>query len=101
VHTLYELDRLAGRYDGLADERGMPRTVFALGGSKPFDLFDLVRQFGQLSALVDAQYGSATFVSARGFAAYDILVSTSGLLARPVGGTHASPVRPAGTATGR
>jgi hypothetical protein len=88
VHTLYELDRLAGRYDGLADERGRPRTVFALGRNKPFDLFDLVRRFGRLSVLVDAEYGSATFDGARGFAAYEILVSTSGLLARPVAGTR-------------
>jgi hypothetical protein len=100
VHTLYELDRLAGRYDGLADERGRARTVFALGRSKPFDLFDLVRRFARLSALVDAEYGSATFVGARGFAAYEILVSTSGLLARPIGTTRDSPVHPAGTAAG-
>jgi hypothetical protein len=88
VHTLYELDRLAGRYDVLADERGRPRTVFALGQSKPFDLFDVVRRFGRLSALLDAEYGSATFVGARRVAAYEILVSTSGLLARPLAGTH-------------
>src|SRR5439155_1498616 len=93
VHTLYELDRLTGRYDVLADERGKPRTVFALGRSKPFDLFDVVRRFGRLSALLDAEYGSATFVGARGVAAYEILVSTSGLLARPLGETRASPAR--------
>jgi len=101
LHTLYELDRLSGRYDVLADERGKPRTVFTLGLTKPFDLFDVVRRFGRLSALVDAEYGSATFVGARGVAAYEILVSTSGLLARPLGGIRASPARPAGAATGR
>jgi len=84
LHTVYELDRLAGRYTGLTDERNRPRTVFSLGRPKPFDLFDLARGFGRLSALVDAEYGSATFVGAQGLAAYEILVSTSGLLARPV-----------------
>ena len=98
VHTLYELDRLAGRYDGLADERGKPRTVFSLGRTKPFDLFDVVRRFGRFSALLDAEYGSATFVGAREVAAYEVLVSTSGLLARPLGGAHAAPARPAGAA---
>jgi len=39
---------------------------------------------------VDAEYGSTTFVAARGHAAYEILVSTSGLLARPVGGSRAT-----------
>ena len=89
LHTAYELDRVAGRYSGLADERGGPRTVFSLSRPKPFDLFDLVRGFSRLSALVDAEYGSATFVGAQGLAADEILVSTSGLLARPVGGPQA------------
>src|SRR5262245_15253292 len=43
LRTLYELDRLAGRYDGLEDERGRPRTVFNLGRPKPFDLFDVAK----------------------------------------------------------
>jgi hypothetical protein len=93
LHTAYELDRVAGRYDELTDERGAPRTVFALGPLKPFDLFDIARRFPSLSALVDAEYGSATFVAARGPAAYEILVSTTGLLARPVGGSPAPPAR--------
>ncbi len=93
LHTAYELDRVAGRYEELADERGAPRTVFTLGRLKPFDLFDIARRFPRLSALVDAEYGSATFVAARGPAAYEILVSTTGLLARPVGGSTAPPAR--------
>jgi hypothetical protein len=93
LHTAYELDRVAGRYEELADERGAPRTVFALGRLKPFDLFDVARRFPRLSALVDAEYGSATFVAARGPAAYEILVSTTGLLARPVDGSTAPPAR--------
>jgi len=105
LHTLYELDRVAGRYDRLADERAKPRTVYSLGRLQPFDLFDVARRFPRLSALVDAEYGSATFVGARGFAAYDILVSTSGLLARPVAGSRVSAAgspatRPA-TSSGR
>jgi len=88
LHTAYELSRVAGRYDELADERGRPRTVFSLSQSKPIDLFDLARRFRHLSVLVDAEYGSATFVTARGLTSYEILVSTSGLLARPLGGSQ-------------
>jgi len=90
LHTVYELDRVAGRYEDVADERGRPRTVFSLARTKPLDLFDVVKRFRRLSVLVDAEYGSATFVAARGHAAYEILVSTSGLLARPVGGSRAT-----------
>jgi hypothetical protein len=94
LHTAYELDRVAGRYARLDDERARPRTVFSLRRAKPFDLFDVVRRFARLSALVDAEYGSATFIGARGVAAYEILVSTSGLLARPVGAPRALSARP-------
>jgi hypothetical protein len=94
LHTAYELDRVAGRYDGLEEERGLPRTVFSLGRPKPFDLFDAARRLPGLSVLVDADYGSATFVGARGPSTYEILVSTSGLLARPVGGPAKPAARP-------
>jgi len=93
LHTAYQLDRVSGRYDGLADERDRPRTVFALSRPNPFDLFAAARRFPRLTALVDAEYGSATFVAARGLANYEILVSTSGLLARPVGVGQNSSVR--------
>lgn len=65
LHTAYKLDRVAGRYAALADEQRGPRTVFSLGRPKPFDLFEVVRHVPRLSALVDAEYGSATFVAAR------------------------------------
>lgn len=91
LHTVYELDRVAGRFDGLADERNTPRTVYSLALPKPLDLFDVARGFPGLSALVDAEYGSATFVGARQRAAYEILVSTTGLLARPIAMPQGAP----------
>ena len=38
-----------------------------------------------LGSLVDAEYGSATFVPANAPAEYDVLVSTSGLMVRRAG----------------
>ena len=90
LHTAYELDRVAGRYDRLADEREGPRTVYSLARPKPLDLFDVVRRLRRLAILVDAEYGSATFVGTRGAASWEILVSTTGLLARPAAGTGES-----------
>jgi hypothetical protein len=84
LHTAYELDRIAGRYRGLEDEQTKQRTLFALGREKPLDLFDLRRSFPVLAPLVDAEYGSATFVTASRPAAYEVRVSTSGLLVRPI-----------------
>jgi hypothetical protein len=82
LHTAYELDRVAGRYRELDDERSRPRTVFSLGAARPFDLFDLRRRFAALAPLVDAEYGSATFIAADVPALYELRVSTSGLLVR-------------------
>jgi hypothetical protein len=82
LRTVYELDRVAGRYNDAADERAKPHTAYALGQSKPVDLFLLARR-RLLGPLVDAQYGSATFVAATRPATFEVRVSTTGLLARP------------------
>jgi hypothetical protein len=83
VHTAYELDRVAGRYEALEDEQARPRTVFSLAAEKRVDLFALRRRYAWLDPLVDASYGSATFITARRPQRVTVLVSTSGLLVRP------------------
>jgi hypothetical protein len=82
LHTAYELDRVAGRYADLEDEQTKARTVFSLAEQKPVDLFDLRRRFPLLKPLVDAEYGSATFMLADERAEFEVRVSTTGLLIR-------------------
>jgi hypothetical protein len=82
--THYELDRLTGRYADIGDERNRPRTVHDLGREKPADLFDLARRVTPLALLVDAEYGSATFVEVERPARFQVRVSPSGLLIREV-----------------
>jgi hypothetical protein len=82
--TQYELDRLTGRYADIEGERGQARTVHSLGVDKPVDLFDLVRRYSFLAFLVDAEYGSATFVAVDGPTRFQVLVSTTGLLVREI-----------------
>jgi hypothetical protein len=84
VHTAYELGRIAGRYRDIGQERTALRTVYSLGRSRDVDLFDLRNRYSFLSPLVDAEYGSATFVPVTGRAELEVRVSTSGLLIRPV-----------------
>lgn len=84
LHTAYELDRIAGRYRVLADEQARERTVHSLAAAKPFDAFDLARDSWILRPLVDAEYGSATFIHATEPATFEVRVSTTGLLVRPV-----------------
>src|SRR6266571_3668600 len=81
LHTAYELDRVAGRYNDVADERSRPHTAYTLVPARPVDLFFLARR-RLLGPLVDAEYGSATFVPATLPATYEVRVSTTGLLLR-------------------
>ncbi|HEY7743335.1 MAG TPA: hypothetical protein VIA19_09845 [Burkholderiales bacterium] len=84
LHTAYEIDRVAGRYRDIKDERDAMRTVHALGRDKPVDLYALGRRFTFLAPLLDAEYGSATFVPVTRPAELELRVSTSGLLMREV-----------------
>jgi hypothetical protein len=86
LHTVYELDRVGGRYNDLGAERSAPRTIHSLAQAKPVDAFHLARRFPFLKPFVDAEYGSATFISARRPDSFEVRVSTTGLLVRRLGG---------------
>src|SRR5213080_2744529 len=83
LHTAYELDRVTGRYNSVADERTKPHTVYSVARTRPVDLFFWARRL-KLLPLVDAEYGSAAFVAGTRPAEYEVRVSTTGLLMRPV-----------------
>jgi len=84
LHTAYELDRVTGRYVDLEDERQRPRTVFPLSPAHRVDLFAWRARLPGLAPLVDAEYGSSTFTRGDRAAAYEVRVSTTGLLVREV-----------------
>jgi hypothetical protein len=85
LHTAFELDRVAGRYRSIEQERAGPRTVFSLGEEKPFNLFHLRQRYALLAPLVDAEYGSATFVPVIQPINLELRISTTGLLIREAG----------------
>ena len=82
LHTAYEFDRVAGRYRDIEQERSAPRTVYRLSEERLVDLFGLRRRYQFLSPLLDAEYGSATFVPVSKPVDLELRVSTSGLLLR-------------------
>ena len=82
LHTAYELDRVAGRFNDIARERSEDRTVYSLVEDKPVDLFGLRRRYAFLAPLLDAEYGSGTFVPVTRPAQFEVRVSTTGLLIR-------------------
>lgn len=84
LHTAYELDRVAGRYHAINEERAGTRTVHSLGRERPVDLYGLRRRHEFLAPLLDAEYGSATFVPVTRPAEFELRVSTTGLLIREI-----------------
>ena len=82
LHTGYELDRVAGRYYAIEQERSAVRTVYSLGQDRPVDLFGLRPRYALLALLLDAEYGSASFVPVTRPAELELRVSTTGLLVR-------------------
>lgn len=91
LSTAYELDRVGGRYNAIPDERHRPHTVFPLGQDHMVNVFGFVHRHPRfLAPLVDASYGSGTFVSVARPARYEVRVSTTGLLIRPVSDSTAA-----------
>lgn len=84
LHTSYELDRVAGRYLRVEDEQSMRRTVYPLGDAKPLNMYELRSRIPLFKPLVDAEYGSATFIAVEDQAQFEVRVSTTGLLIRKV-----------------
>jgi hypothetical protein len=80
----YRLDRISGRYSSIEDERSLPRTVYALNQPDRVDLWDLIHRYHSWVPWIDALYGTATYLPMADGALYEIKVSQSGLVARPL-----------------
>ena len=82
--TAYRLERISGRYSRIEDERSQPRTVYDLHAPGRIDPWELVHRYRSWVPWMDALYGSATFLPMTDGALYEITVSQSGLIARPL-----------------
>lgn len=80
--TAYRLERISGRYRDIDRERTAARTVYALRAPERIDLWTLLRTWHDYVPWADALYGSATYLPMADGAAYEVSVSSTGLLAR-------------------
>jgi hypothetical protein len=80
----YRLERISGRYTSIEDERSLPRTVYDLHDPDRIDPWDFIHHYRSWVPWIDALYGSATYLPMADGALYDIKVSQSGLVARPL-----------------
>ncbi len=82
--TAYRLERIGGRYADIDRERNGVRTVYSLTPPERVDVWALVKRYHAYLPWVDTLYGSAAFMPMADGARYEIKVSQSGLVARPL-----------------
>jgi len=81
----YRLDRISGRYYSLEQEKHSARTVYSLRDSEnPLDIWQWIQDYNENLPFVDAVYGSAAFLPMGDDALYEVTLSNTGLLARPL-----------------
>lgn len=82
----YRLDRLSGRYESTQDELHAERSAYDIQPerSSGVDLWPLARQFSQYAPVVDTLYGSGAYMPMADGARYEVRITQSGLIARPL-----------------
>jgi hypothetical protein len=84
LDPIYQLERLSGRYSDIEDEKTEERTVHALSEELTLDIWRVARQFPALMPGVDAYYGTATYLPMADGARYEVTLSRTALIARPI-----------------
>lgn len=80
----YRLERVSGRYRDIEQERHDERTVYGLSENPGVDLWRMSTQYPKWLPIVDAVYGSATYMPMADGARYQVSITQSGLIARPL-----------------
>lgn len=80
----YRLERVSGRYRDIEQERTAERTVYALSENPGIDVWEMSTKHSRWLPFVDAVYGSATYMPMAQGARYQVALTQSGLIARPL-----------------
>lgn len=80
----YRLERVSGRYRNIEQERTGERTVYALAENPGLDLWQMTLDRPDRLPFVDAVYGNAAYMPMSDGARYEVSITQSGLIARPV-----------------
>lgn len=94
MDTLFQLERISGRYQDIGDERDAMRSVHGLAGEGTgLDPWNLGRRYGERLPWVDVIYGSATYLPMAHEAEYEVSVTATGLAARPINDAAEQAIR--------
>ena len=80
--SVYQLDRLSGRYAETADLAHAEITAYSLADASGRLMWRLTAQAGRWLPWIDAEYGVAVFMPMADGARYRVAVTDSGLVAR-------------------
>jgi hypothetical protein len=91
LDTQYRLDRLSGRYQSIEQERTAIRSVHEVKGGDPgpdlpwsISAWDMARKYRRWVDAVDTLYGGGAYMPMGDGAEYEVWITQSGLVARPV-----------------
>ncbi|HEY0943581.1 MAG TPA: hypothetical protein VGE08_26080 [Steroidobacter sp.] len=84
LDSQYRLERVSGRYRNIDQERSAERTVYALAENPGLDLWQITLDRPNRLPFVDAVYGNAAYMPMSDGARYEVSITQSGLIARPV-----------------
>jgi hypothetical protein len=84
LDPIFQLDRLSGRYAEVEEELSKNRSVHALSEPVTMDVWQFARKYPKLMPGVDAHYGTATYLPMAHGAIFEVTMTRTGLIARPV-----------------
>ncbi len=84
LDPIYQLDRLSGRYSEVDEELSRERSAYALSAPMTLDAWRFARKYPKLLPGVDAHYGTATYLPMAHGAVFEVTMTRTGLIARPV-----------------
>jgi len=85
IKPAYRLERLSGRYYDIEKETSAQRTAYTVHSSLyGIDVWRILNRYPDWIPVIDAVYGSATYLPMHDGALFEITLSNTGLVARPV-----------------
>jgi len=84
--TLYQLDRISGRYRDAQKQLEERPSLVDLRENGVVDVWALARDYPDILFMIDAQYGSSVFLPMEDGVSYRITMSNTGVLARRANG---------------
>lgn len=85
IKPAYRLERLSGRYYDIEKETSAKRTAYTVHNSLyGIDVWRILNTYPDWIPVIDAVYGSATYLPMEDGALFEITLSNTGLVARPI-----------------